>query len=42
MKTVHGNQNSTAVNCEFCGNHFKNDYSLRNHVYKYHRENKDI
>jgi len=42
MKTVHGNQNSTAVNCEFCGKHFKNDYSLRNHVYKYHRENKDI
>jgi len=40
MKTVHENCKVTAVNCQFCGNVFKNDSSLRNHVYKYHRENK--
>ena len=40
MRTVHENQDKTAVNCEHCGKSFKNDYSLRNHVYKYHRENK--
>ena len=42
MRTVHENQDKTAVNCEFCGKNFKNDYSLRNHVYKYHRENKAL
>jgi len=40
MRTVHENQDKTAVNCEHCGKNFKNDYSLRNHVYKYHRDNK--
>ena len=40
MRTVHENQDKTAVNCEYCGKNLKNDYSLRNHVYTYHRENK--